>query len=247
MTAIHGPALLDINTQCDLFETDGSYPLRLTSAFPSAVTRLFTWFGGMHFPVISTRLRTVAHLDPSHNKAVCDPTSHGYEKLSCTVLPNHLELPADCGTDLPAEAFASAQQYIFDLPDANPFDSPRLDRLLSETEAGIWLVVGGPLESSLRMAVLGLLQRRQKVAIVKECVGQKDAYEGEMTLRQLESKNIDWLTVEETISRFSPKSRVVRNGTVTRTRRSRRVQLLPPYRSDGRPSRTAPRFRVSGP
>ena len=246
MTAINGPALLDLNTQCDLFEAGGSYPLKLAGSFPSAMSRLFTWFAEMHFPVISTRLHTVAHLDPSHNKPVCAPSSHGYEKLPCTVLRNHLELPVDCGTDLPAEGFASAQQYIFDLPDANPFDSPRLDRMLSETEAGIWLVVGGPLESSLKMAVLGLLQRRQKVAILKECVGQKDAYEGKMTLRQLESKNIDWLTVEETLSRYSPKSRVVRNGAVTRSRRSRRVKLLPPYRSGGRPSNSAPRFRISG-
>ncbi len=246
MTAINGPALLDLNTQSDLFEPGGNYSLKLPAGFPDNLKRLFSWFGAMHFPVISTRLHTVAHLDPSHRVPVCTPGSMGYEKLACTVLPNHLDLPVDCGTDLPAEGFTTAQQYIFDLPDANPFDSPRLDRLLSETDAGIWLVVGGPLESSLRLAVLGLLQRRQKVAILKECTGCRESYDGEMTLRQLESKNLEWFTVEQAIARFTPKPRVIRSGAVTRPRRRRRMRLLPPYRAGGRPSNSAPRFRTFG-
>ncbi len=246
MPAINGPALLDINTQKDLFRPDGSYALHIGVTFPKAIARLFSWLADVHYPIISTRLHTVAQLDPAHRNPVCAPGTPGYDKLPCTILRNHLELPTDCGTDLPVEGFNSAQQYIFDLPDANPFDSPRLDRLLSETEAGLWIVVGGPLESSLRMAVLGLLQRRQKVAIVKECVGQKDTYEGEMTLLQLESKNIDWLTVEQTIERFTPKLRIVRSGVVARSRRQRRMKVLPPYRSGSRPNANSPRFRISG-
>ena len=118
-------------------------------------------------------------------------------------------MPLDCDTSLPVDGFRLTQQFIFDLPGLNPFESPRLDRLLSETEVGCWLIVGGPLEWTLRMAVLGLLQRRAKVAVVSDCIGQWDPYEGDMALRQIESKNIQWLTAAQVVERYSPRPRPV--------------------------------------
>ena len=56
----------------------------------------------------------------------------------------------------------------------------------------------------MRTAVLGLLARRHKVAVVSDCIGMWDPYEGDMALRQIESKNVEWLTVEQAAGRFGP-------------------------------------------
>lgn len=205
MNGPHGPAILDLNTQGDLLSPHGLYRLQDSEAIASNIKRLFGFLRSIRCAVVSTRLHHTIMPDRTAPHCVCTPGNPGYNKLSFTLLPQRVEMPVDCGTDLPVQTFHDAQQYIFDLPDPNPFDSPRLDRLLSETETNTWLIIGGPLESSVRMAVMGLLQRRKQVAIVKDCMGQRDPYEAEMAMRQVESKNIQWLTVDEVIERCSRK------------------------------------------
>ena len=114
------------------------------------------------------------------------------------------EWPLDCGTDLPVDGFRTVKQFVFDLPNLNLFECPRLDRLLSEATAEIFLIVGAPLEWTVRTAVLGLLARRHKVAVVSDCIGMWDPYEGDMALRQIESKNIEWLTASQVSEKYGP-------------------------------------------
>ncbi len=205
MNGSHGPAILDLNTQADLFSHDGAYRLHDADAIAANIKRLFAYLRGIRCLVVSTRLHHVVMPDKGAVHPICVPGQSGYVKLSHTLLPRRTEMPADCGTDLPVQTISEIQQCLFDLPDPNPFDSPRLDRLLSETETNTWLILGGPLESSVRMAVLGLVQRRKNVVIVKDCMGWHDPYEAEMAMRQVESKNIEWLTVDEVIERCNRK------------------------------------------
>jgi len=206
MITIHGPALLDLNTQRDLLSPDGIYPVYQAEKLVEPMKRLFQWVHRHRVPVVSTRLRELtAPGQRGMNRVVCRPETTGFQKVSATQLRKRQEMPRDCGTSLPVEGFRVMQQWIFDLPSLNLFECPRLDRLLSESEVGVWLIVGSPLEWTIRTAVLGLLQRRQKVAVVRDCIGQWDPYEGDMALRQIESKNIEWLTSGQLEERFTVK------------------------------------------
>lgn len=205
MIGPNGPAILDLNTQGDLLNPNGSYPLHDAETIAANIKRLFAFLRGIRCSVVSTRLHNVVMPDKGAVHPICMPGQSGYAKLPFTLLPRRMEMPADCGTDLPVHTFSDVQQCLFDLPDPNPFDSPRLDRLLSETETSTWMIIGGPLESSVRMAVLGLVQRRKNVVIIKDAMGRRDPYEAEMAMRQVESKNIEWLTVDEAIEQCSRK------------------------------------------
>jgi len=213
IATIPGPAVLDLNTQRDLLSNDGALPFYQFDHLLDGLKRIFAWAQRSHVPVVSTRIRDQVNPAqqqarlPLSGKLICDVRSTGYQKLPATTLRRSCAMPMDCGTNLPVEGFRITQQYIFDLRGLNPFECPRLDRLLSETEVGVWLVVGGPLEWTLRMAVLGLLQRRAKVAVVSDCIGQWDPYEGDMALRQIESKNIEWLTAAQVVERYSQRPR----------------------------------------
>lgn len=232
MIGPYGPAILDLNTQADLLSANGLYRLHDYGAVSANIRRLFGYLRTIRCSVVSTRLHHAIMPDGNAPHPICTPGDPGYAKLPFTLLPRHTEMPLDCGTDLSIQTFHDAQQYIFDLPDPNPFDSPRLDRLLSETQANTWMILGGPLESSVRMAVLGLLQRRKNVAIIKDSMSWRDPYEAEMAMRQVESKNIQWLTVDEVIELCSRKP----------ARRSRRLSRLAP-RSRGGSLTVSPGYR----
>lgn len=213
MLTIPGPVILDLNTQRDLLACDGAYPIFQCEKLHDPLKRLFTFAHRVHMPVISTRLHhIVAPGQRGNNKLVCHPNTPGYQKMPFTMLRKRTEWQLDCGTDLPVDGFRTKQQFVFDLQNLNLFECPRLDRLLSESTAEMFLIVGAPLEWTVRTAVLGLLARRHKVAVVSDCLGMWDPYEGDMALRQVESKNIEWLTAEQVTQRF---------GTVVKSRVSR--------------------------
>jgi nicotinamidase-related amidase len=223
MLTIPGPVILDLNTQRDLLSSDGAYPLFQFEKLVDPLKRLFTFAHRNHIPVVSTRLNQLVAPGqrvpaggaagpaiPGTNgpgKLICNPATSGYQKMPYTSLRRRTEWPLDCGTSLPVDGFRTVQQYVFDLPSLNPFECPRLDRLLSEATAEVFLVAGEPLEWTVRTAVLGLLARRHKVAVISDCLGMWDPYEGDMALRQVESKNIEWLTVQQVEERFSMAAR----------------------------------------
>ncbi len=205
MFSVRTPILLDVNTQNDLFDMRGKYPLNGAANLTSHLYRLFQTVKTLGIPIVSTRLHQLADIEPPPAEPICVPGSFGYQKLPCTICERVEEMPLDCGTDFPLDGLLRAQQHIFDLPDANPFDSPRLDRLLSETQTPLWIIVGGPLESVVRMMILGLLQRRQPLAVVKDCCGQRDPADCDLAMRKLESKNVRWINTDETIAMLTAK------------------------------------------
>ena len=141
------------------------------------------------------------------------------------------------------DAFHRLHQYVFDLPSLNLFECPRLDRLLSESVVGEYIIVGAPLEFTVRTAVLGLLQRRIKVSLIAECIGQWDPYEGDMALRQIESKNVEWLTVEQAIAKMSVKPKRPRLFERRPAAPASKAQLNTPHAA---PAPTQATARASG-
>ncbi len=219
MLTVDSPVILDLNTQRDLLAPDGAYPLFQADRLSDPLKRLFVFAQRNHIPVVSTRFNGLiapgqrgspfgtGGVGSGAGKLICAPASPGAQKMPFTTLRKRREWLLDCNTDLPVDGFRSMQQYVFDLPGLNLFECPRLDRLLSESTFEVVLVAGAPLEWTVRTAVLGLLARRHKVAMISDCVGMWDPYEGDMALRQIESKNIEWLTAEQVADRHSEAAR----------------------------------------
>ncbi|HVS71600.1 MAG TPA: isochorismatase family protein [Phycisphaerae bacterium] len=215
MWNIPGPVILDLNTQRDLLGAEGAYPVFQADKLIEPLRTLFSFAHKQMMPVISTRLHHVVppitsggpSSQRNNGRPICTPNTPGYSKIPATTLRRRTEWQLDCETSLPVEGFRDTQQFVFDLPSLNLFECPRLDRLLSEMTAEIFVIVGAPLEHTVRTAVLGLLARRHKVAVVSDCLGMWDPYEGDMALRQIESKNILWLTAKEATEKFAPVTR----------------------------------------
>jgi nicotinamidase-related amidase len=84
--------------------------------------------------------------------------------------------------------FKRYQQIILHKRCVDPFDEPRIDRILSEVSVAEFILVGATAEGAVKAAALGLLQRDKKVSIVIDAVGYHDNREAKMAFRKMEAK-----------------------------------------------------------
>ncbi len=181
------PILLDIDTQKDFLLADGKACIRNHRRVLAHIRRVMAWARVHHIPIIST-----AEVHPNSNgegaNGYCIDGTEGQRKVRYTLLADRASFPADGNTDLPRDMLRRYRQIILHKRCVDPFDEPRIDRLLSELRAGEFILVGTSLEGAVKMTALGLLQRGKKVTIVVDAVGTRDKKEANLTLRKMETK-----------------------------------------------------------
>lgn len=175
--------LIDINTQRDFLLASGSACIRNHRRVLSHIRRMMAWARTHDVPVIS--MCDVHSEDPTR---AAYHLNGGQEKVRYTLFNNHLRFAPDNNTDLPREMLRQYKQVILPNRCHDPFDEPRIDRLLSEIRAGEFVVIGTSAEDTVASTVLGLLQRNKTVTVVSDAVGSHDSNEGKMALRKMEAK-----------------------------------------------------------
>jgi nicotinamidase-related amidase len=70
----------------------------------------------------------------------------------------------------------------------DPFDEPRIERLLSEIEANDFILIGAGTEDAVKATAIGLLQRGKKVRIIVDALGSHDTREAKLALRKMQAK-----------------------------------------------------------
>jgi nicotinamidase-related amidase len=183
--------LVDVNTQRDFFLADGSVCIRNHRRVLAHVRRLMAWARAHAIPIIST-----SEVHPDHNGgSVSDEARHycidgtrGQRKISYTLVANRISFPADGNTDLPRDMLRRYQQVILHKRCLDPFDEPRIDRLLSEVCAAEFILIGASAEGAVKAAALGLLQRDKNVTVIVDAVGYHDSREAKMAFRKMEAK-----------------------------------------------------------
>ncbi len=177
--------LIDINTQKDFFLADGKALVRNHRRVLSHIRRIMAWARLKNVPVIST-----CEIYPRDNHSVnyCIAGTDGQKKIRYALLNNRASFPADDSTDLPADILRQHKQVIFHKRSLDPFDEPRIERLLSEIRAGAFIVIGACAEGAVASTVLGLLQRGKNVSVVVDAVGSRHKREGKLALRKMRAK-----------------------------------------------------------
>ncbi len=180
--------LVDVNTQRDFFLADGVVCIRNHRRVLAHIRRLVAWARARDIPIIST-----CEVYPEHNghdpgARYCVDGTPGQMKIAYTLLPERISFAADGNTDLPRDLLRRYQQVILHKRCTDPFDEPRIDRVLSEVCAAEFLVLGACAEGAVKAAVLGLLQRDKKVSVIIDAVGYHDNHEAKMAFRKMEAK-----------------------------------------------------------
>lgn len=180
--------LVDVNTQRDFLFAEGSACIRNHRRILAHIRRMMAWARAKDVPIISTC--EVYPENNGHNGEVqyCIDGTPGQRKVSYTLMQNRICFPADGSTDLPRDMLRRYQQVILHKRCVDPFDEPRIDRLLSEVCAAEFVLIGASAEGAVKAAALGLLQRGKKVSIVVDAVGYHDSREAKMAFRKMEAK-----------------------------------------------------------
>lgn len=177
--------LIDVDTQQDFFLADGVMCVRNHRRVLANIRRVMAWARHEHTRVIST---TLVHHPNDHHEPYCLLGTDGVRKLRYTLRGRHITFDANDNTDLPREDLTEFEQIILCKRTMDPFDEPRAERVLTETKANEFLVIGGPTETAVLTTVLGLLVRQKNVIVLYDAVGSLDKGAAEVALRKMQAK-----------------------------------------------------------
>jgi len=179
--------LVDINTQRDFFLAEGNACIRNHRRVLERIRRIMAWARRRSIPVIS-----ICEAYSNHNGAgetgYCIDGTSGQQKISYTLLGNRTSFAADDNTDLPTDLLQRYRQIILHKRCLDPFDEPRIDRLLSEVRADEFILFGADIEGAVKATALGLLQRGKRVRIVVDALGLHNRKDAKLALRKMEAK-----------------------------------------------------------
>jgi nicotinamidase-related amidase len=101
---------------------------------------------------------------------------------------NRVSFPADNKNALPSDILLAYRQVILHKRCIDPFDEPRIERLLSEIEANDFILIGVGAEDAVRATALGLIHRGKRVRIIVDALGSHNRKEAQLALRKLQAK-----------------------------------------------------------
>jgi len=179
--------LIDIDTQRDFLTAGGKACIRNHRRILAHIRRVMAWARSRNIPVIST-CEVYPNNNNNHANNHCIDGTEGQKKIRYTLLSNKVSFAADGNTDLPRDMLRQYKQIILYKRCVDPFDEPRIDRLLSEVRAGEFIIIGVGTEGAVMATALGLLQRDKNVTVVVDAVGSHDKKESQMALRKMEAK-----------------------------------------------------------
>ncbi len=179
--------LIDINTQKDFFLAGGKTAITNHRRVLSHIRRVMAWARRRNIPVIST-----CEVYPDNNGSsfpnYCIDGTDGQKKIRYTILSNRASLPADGSTDMPGDILQRHRQIILHKRCVDPFEEPRIERLLSEVRANEFILIGACAETAVKATALGLLQRGKRVCVVVDAVGSLNKKEAELAFRKMQAK-----------------------------------------------------------
>lgn len=192
--------LVDLNTQCDLLLPRGALPVTNRTEILPNIRRLMNWGRIEALPVIST---LEAHRPGESIQGLpsyCIDRTSGQRKLPFTLLPRRIVCTGDNTFDLPLDIFRRYQQVIFTKRKRDFLSNPKADRLVNLVSSHHLVVFGTVAEHCVKAAVLGLLARQHRIAVVTDACGFWSAGDAELAMRQLDAKGAVLVTTEELVS-----------------------------------------------
>ena len=179
--------LIDIDTQRDFLLADGKACIRNHRRVLAHIRRMMAWARAASIPILST-----AEIFPDNNGEsefkYCIDGTNGQRKVRYTLVNKRACLSADNSMDLPREMLRTHNQIVLHKRCIDPFDEPRIDRLLSEIHANEFILIGVSAEAAVKSTALGLLQRLKSVTIVVDAVRSHHKNEAHLAFRKMEAK-----------------------------------------------------------
>jgi len=178
--------LIDIDTQRDFLLAGGHACVWNHSEVLANIRRVMAWARHQNISIIST-----AEVRPNGNGSRmghCIDGTNGQRKIGYTLLYERASFPADDMNALPVDLLRAHRQIILHKRCVDPFEEPRIERLLSEVRADEFILIGAGAEDAVKATALGLLHRGRKVTVVVDALGGHDRKEAKLAIRKMRAK-----------------------------------------------------------
>ena len=167
----HKLVLVDIDTQADFMLPGGKLYVPGAETLLPLLERLRDCAEQHGIPILAS---TDAHAtdDPEFRQwpPHCVRGTPGQLKVPETLLPQYLVVPRERQTPLTAEELSRYPQWILEKNTLDMFTGPQAGDLVQRLGAEEYAVYGVATEYCVRLAVLGLLQRKQRVRLLTDAI-----------------------------------------------------------------------------
>ena len=89
---------------------------------------------------------------------------------------------------MPTDLLLAYRQIILHKRCVDPFEEPRIERLLSEVQTDEFILIGACTEDAVKATALGLLHRGRNVRVIADAVGSHTEKEAKLALRKMQAK-----------------------------------------------------------
>jgi nicotinamidase-related amidase len=186
--------LVDIDTQRNFLLAGGNACKRNHARILANIRRVMTWAWCENIPIISTV--EIYHNNGGSKIGHCIDGTDEQKKIPCTLLSNRASFLADDRNALPADLLRAHRQVILHKRCIDPFDEPRIERLLSEVQTDEFILIGAGTEDAVKATALGLLQRGKNVRVVVDALGSHNRREAQLALRKMRVKGARLITTK---------------------------------------------------
>ncbi len=174
-----GRVILDVDTQRHFFRRSSIACVQDHRQVLANILRVLNW-------AQMKRVRRISTVQTFQDNCSCGWWRKWLEaeaKVIHTVRGRHTSFFASDSTDLWPGLLEEYEQVIFHKRCFDPFEEPRVDRMLTELDPAEFVVVGAAMEGAVEATALGLLARGKKVTVVADAVGSYDRRMGGLALR----------------------------------------------------------------
>jgi nicotinamidase-related amidase len=185
--------IVDVDTQRHFFSNPGIICIQDHRRVLANILKVIKWAKQKSIRTIST-----VQILPDHF-TYYTPNIIGREKqkkVNYTLYKTYASLEATDCTDLPLAVLQHYNQLILHKRCFDPFEEPRVDRVLSELWAEQFIIIGAPAEGAVRATALGLLGRRKHVTVLCDATGSYKKMAGKIALRHISQRGAKIIRTE---------------------------------------------------
>jgi len=179
--------LIDIDTQRDFLLAGSEACIRNHRRISDSIRSVMAWARREDIQIISIH-GIYYNNNNCNNTDCCLDGTNEQKKLRYTLLSNQASFPADDSDFMPVDLFQTHRQVILHKRCIDPFDEPKIERLLSEIQADEFILIGVGAEDAVKATALGLLQRGKNVRVVVDALGSHNLKEANLALRKMKTK-----------------------------------------------------------
>ena len=198
----HECLAIDLNTQRDFCDAKGAAPVDNLQSLIPALRKTIAWVKWNGVAVVSSlESQRPFELSDSGTPICCVDGSGGQHKLDFTIFERRKAIEVDNSLGFPNDIFRRVQQIILRKRSSDLLGNPKADRLFSHIPVHEYVLFGTGLETSIKLLALALRVRAKRVSVITDACGYFDRAAGDLAIRQMTAKGVDFLTTDELLMR----------------------------------------------